>query len=197
MLNDLLLFKRTLLLWVLVLSTFTLYINAQAQVRQQYTGSNVILIGIESEKGLLEYRSDELQVRYNKEINKIECRLPVNTLYALNDSTPVDLAYSVLFGSKYPELVFLIDAPSDIVNAPKLNAEPNLQRATVEFQGTINETKVPVVFASDKGVINLSTSFVMVMGHFNATLPAPYIPFLNGRIHVAIRNARWLNNDRR
>ena len=168
--------RGAILLFLIVLNALITQVNAQDQARQQYTGSNVILVGLESAKGLLEFRSDDLQVRYNKEINKIECRLAVNSLYPLNDSIPPDMADHVLFGSKYPEIVFMIDAPADIVNSPRLSAEPNNRTATIEFQGTINEKRIPVIFASDKGIINLSTSFVLVMGNFNASLPAAYIP---------------------
>lgn len=192
-------YKQLTLIFGLLLMLFTLCIcslQANAQARQQYTGSNVILIGLESAKGIIDYRSDNLQVRYNEETQKIECRLPVNTLYALNDTVPANMAYNVLFGSKYPDVILLIDAPAEIINAPRVNAEPQLRRTTIVLQGTINETKIPVVFASDKGVINLSTNFDLSLGNFNATLPANYIPFLTGRLQVTIRNARWLSNLR-
>jgi hypothetical protein len=185
-------FRCVILLLMLILSSINLQVNAQG--REQYTGSNVILIGLESAKGLLEYRSDRLQVRYNKENSKIECRLPVSSIYPLSDTIPPEMAYQVFFGSKYHEVIFFIDAPADIINSPRINTEPQMRTAYIELQGTMNEKKVPVVFASDRGVINLSTNFDIVLGNFNASIPAAYIPFLNGRIQVAIRNARWLNS---
>lgn len=168
--------------------------KANAQSRQQYTSSNIILIGLEGANGLMEFRSDHLRVRYDKVNQRVECRLPVNSLYALNDSIPSEMAYEVLFGSKYPELVIYIDAPDEVLNAPRLTSEPQSRRATIELQATPNEKRIPVTYASDKGVITLSTNFDLRMGHFRATLPAQYASVLNGRILVTIRNARWLNN---
>lgn len=184
------LLQSFLLLFVLCVFTS----QAGAQTRQQYTGSNIILLGFESNEGIIEFGSDNLQVRYIQQTQQIECRLPVSSLYPLHDEVPADMAYDVMFGSKYPELVFYIDAPDEIINGPMLSQEAELTRATVEFQGTPNETKVPVMFASDRGVIVLSTSFDLRMSHFRATLPAKYLPLLTGRILIKIRNARWLNN---
>jgi len=178
------------LVFLLIQFTFT----AHAQNRQQYTGSNIIKIGFETPDGIIEFTSDHLQILYNEATRKLECRLSVNTLYTLNDTIPSDLAYEVLFGSKYPDFILIIDAPAEILNTSRINSEPQPRSTTIELQGTRNESRFPVAFASDNGVINLSTTFDIRMGHFRATIPAVYKPMLTGRLLITIRNARWLNN---
>lgn len=187
-------FKFIGFLMLMFLSISTYKSTVYAQTRELYTSENFVMISFEGLNGMLEYGSNDLQVRYNKATQRIECRIPVNSLFALNDTVPAELAYDVLFGAKYPDLLVFIDATSQIVNSPNLNAEPKMQRATVELQGKPNETRIPVVFASDKGYINLSTHFDLVMGNFQATIPSKYLPFLSGRIRVTIRNARWINS---
>jgi len=168
--------------------------EASAQIRQQYTGSNIILIGFETPEGIIDFQSEHLQVRYNKLTERLECRLPVNSLYPLHDSIPEDMAYEVLFGSKYPEMVFWIETPEAVQSEPSFTEEPVPTTVTIEFQGTPNQKKVPVVFASEEGYIILSTTFDMRMSHFRATVPAQYAPLLSGRLLIKIRNARWINN---
>jgi hypothetical protein len=167
---------------------------ATAQTRQHYTGSNIVLVGLESVDGILEFASDNLQVRYIQETKQIECRLPVATLYNLNPAISSDLAYEVLYGAKFPEIIFYINAPNEILNSPRINQDPKQSGVTIEFQGTPNETRIPVMFASEKGVIIFSSSFDFRMSHFRATIPAKYLSLLSGRVLINIRNARWLNN---
>lgn len=169
--------------------------GATAQTRQPFTGHNLITIVLEGPTARYEFTSRDLLVRYNHNTEQLECTLQIASLDAVTDSIPPNMAYEVLYGAKFPDLVFMIELPKEVVNRNRTFTEPHNRRASVTLQGTTNRTRIPVQLLQDKNSLAFSTSFDLMLDNFQASVPEKYLPFLSGRILINISNARWI--DRR
>ncbi|MEJ8755478.1 hypothetical protein WG947_00600 [Pontibacter sp. H259] len=166
--------------------------SASAQVRQPFTGNNIITVVLESPQGRYEFKSPDLLVRYNKNTEQLECSLLVNSLKPTSDTIPASMAYDVLYGAKFPELVFFIDVPEEIIRRGTPYPEPLSQRTNITLQGITNQTQIPVVFTADKRRVSFGTNFDLRLDNFEASIPARYMPVLTGRLLINIMNARWV-----
>ncbi|MCC9135999.1 hypothetical protein ACFSKU_16130 [Pontibacter silvestris] len=181
-----------------IFSTLLLFFichQTQAQSRvSAYTGSNTIIVNLEGKTGPYQYSSKDLLVRYNKATQKIECVLNLGSLYPTNENVPPTMAYDVLYGAKYPDLVLLIDAPAEKANASNnTNIYPESlgKKTSISLQGITNQTVIPVLFTPDRNTIFFSTNFDLMLDNFQASIPAKYLPILTGRIQIFINNAKW------
>ena len=165
---------------------------AQLQ-RRPYTGNNTILVALEGFGKRYEFISQDLLVRHNKETRRLECILPVATLVPLDDSIPPTMAYEVLFGAKYPELYIMIETPEQQAFTGRFIPANRGRTTSIELQGVNNETVIPVAFQPENNVFYFSTNFDLLLGNFQASIPAKYLPLLTGRILFSIERAQWIN----
>ena len=103
------------------------------------------------------------------------------------------MAYEVLFGAKYPELLISIAAPEAQLNAAVFVPATMNRTTTIVLQGINNETVVPIAILSDKNSFYFSTNFDLNLESFQASLPIKYLPVLTGRVLVSIDKAYWYN----
>ncbi|WP_161887972.1 hypothetical protein [Pontibacter russatus] len=161
--------------------------------REPYTGNNTILIAFEGQGQRYEFKSEQMLVRHNRDRHTLECVVPVATLVPLNDTIPPAMAYEVLFGAKYPELLISIAAPEEQLNAAVFVPSTTNRTTTIVLQGINNETVVPIAILSDKNSFYFSTNFDLNLENFQASLPVKYLPVLTGRVLVSIDKAYWYN----
>ena len=157
------------------------------------SGNNTILITLEGQSQRYEFKSDQMLVRHNRDRHTLECVVPVATLVPLNDTIPPAMAYEVLFGAKYPELLISIAAPDEQLNAAVFVPSTTNRTTTIVLQGINNETVVPIAILSDKNSFYFSTNFDLNLENFQASLPVKYLPVLTGRVLVSIDKAYWYN----
>jgi len=187
-------YVKTILLNLLFGLSFLLVFNGvvTAQTRLPYTGNNFITVVLESPQGRYEFKSPDLLVRYNKSTEQLECSLLINSLKPTSDTIPATMAYDVLYGARFPELVFFIDVPKEIIRRGTPYPEPLNQRTNITLQGITNQTRIPVVFTADKKRVSFGTNFDLRLDNFEASIPAHYMPMLTGRMLININNARWI-----
>lgn len=164
-----------------------------AQTRRPFTANNFITLVLESPNGRYEFKSSELLVRYNRLTDQLECSVLINSLLPTSDTVPPGMAYEVLYGAKFPELVFQIDVPEEIISSGKPFPEPLNQRTYITLQGVTNQTRIPVIFTPDKNRLSFGTNFDLMLGNFEASIPVQYLPYLTGRLLINISNARWID----
>ncbi len=167
--------------------------NAKAQLRTPFTGKNFITVVLEGSSGRYEFQSPSLLVRYNNSTEQLECRVQINSLLPTSDTIPPGMAYEVLYGAKFPELIFMIDVPEEIINSGNPYTEPLNQRTYITLQGTTNQQRVPVILAPDRNTISFGTNFELMLDSFQASIPIRYLPVLTGRLLINISNARWVD----
>lgn len=178
----------------LVLLYPLLCVQAVAQdERSPYTGNNTIIVALEGVEHRYEFISNQMLVRHNKERHSLECVIPVASLVPLSDTIPPAMAYEVLFGAKYPELLISIAAPVQQSNTGQFNPSSQNRTTTIRLQGVSNETVVPIAILSDKNSFYFSTNFDLMLGNFQASLPVKYLPVLTGRVLFSIDRAYWYN----
>ncbi|GAA4436123.1 hypothetical protein GCM10023188_28840 [Pontibacter saemangeumensis] len=165
--------------------------------RAPYTGNNTIIVALEGMGKRYDFISNQMLVRHNKERHTLECVLPVISLVPLNDTIPPAMAYEVLFGAKYPELLISIAAPVQQSNTGQFDPATRNRTTTIRLQGVNNETVVPVAFLADKNSFYFSTNFDLLLGNFQASLPIKYLPLLTGRVMFSIDKAYWYNLEQR
>lgn len=178
--------------FALLSSLFSAQAIAQDE-REPYTGNNTILIAFEGQGQRYEFKSEQMLVRHNRDRHTLECVVPVATLVPLNDTIPPAMAYEVLFGAKYPELLISIAAPDEQLNAAVFVPSTTNRTTTIVLQGINNETVVPIAILSDKNSFYFSTNFDLNLENFQASLPVKYLPVLTGRVLVSIDKAYWYN----
>ena len=184
------------ILRLIFLAMFSSLISARAiaqDEREPYTGNNTIIVTFEGLGQRYEFKSDQMLVRHNRDRHTLECVLPVSTLVPLNDTIPPAMAYEVLFGAKYPELLISIAAPEAQLNAAVFVPATMNRTTTIVLQGINNETVVPIAILSDKNSFYFSTNFDLNLENFQASLPIKYLPVLTGRVLVSIDKAYWYN----
>lgn len=181
-----------ILLFLLLCPLLCLPANAQDE-RSPYTGNNTIIIAFEGLGKRYEFVSNQMLVRHNKERHTLECVLPVASLMPLSDTIPPAMAYEVLFGSKYPELVISIAAPVEQSSTGQFNPSSTNRTTTIILQGVNNETVIPIAILSDKNSFYFSTNFDLELENFQASLPIKYLPLLTGRVLFSIDRAYWYN----
>ncbi len=184
--------KFILSFFFLVVVILGLSSHSEAQSRQPYTSSNYITIVLESPYGRYEFKSEQLLVRYNRLTEQLECSVLINSLLPTSDTIPPAMAYDVLYGAKFPEFIFQIDVPDDIINSGKPYPEPLRQRTYITLQGITNQTRIPVVFAPDRNTLTFGTNFDVMLDNFQASIPVRYTRILTGRVLINISNARWV-----
>jgi hypothetical protein len=184
------------LLFGLLFLLITLPRAAFSQTSVPYTSNNTIFITIEGFNSNYDFASKKLLVRYNKEIRKLECVLPFNTLVAANDSTPIVMAQDIFYASRFPELIVEIEAPVDRINAGDMSVSTKDSRFIMYVQGIPLEMTAPVQYTPDEKAITFSTSFDVLLERYRIVLPAKYVPRLTGRIFFTISNARWIDLHR-
>lgn len=177
---------------MLLLPLFRMEAFAQLE-REPFTANNTILVALEGIGQRYEFISKQLLVRYNKNTNKLECILPVASLIPVNAATPPAMAYDVLFGAKYPELRFLIEAPEQQAGTGHFTPANRGRTTSISLQGVNNETVVPVAFQPENNTIYFSTNFDLLLENFQASMPVQYLPLLTGRVLFSIERAQWFN----
>ena len=160
---------------------------------EPYTGNNTIIVAFEGQGQRYEFKSDQMLVRHNKDRHTLECVVPVATLVPLSDTIPTGMAYEVLFGAKYPELLISIAAPEEQLNAAVFVPATMSRTTSIVLQGVNNETVVPIAILSDKNSFYFSTNFDLNLENFQASLPVKYLPVLTGRVLLSIDKAFWYN----
>ncbi|WP_276495738.1 hypothetical protein [Pontibacter litorisediminis] len=186
--------KKLHLLYLLLLLTLLSATGTLAQRnRAPYTGSNRVLLALDGPAGRYEFVSDQMLVRYNKETQQLECILPVETLLPVQDSVPQNMAYEVLFGAKYPQLLITMAAPVQQINAGNLSPETLERRTSVRLQNVTRDLEAPVSFAPESSSLYFSTTLDLRLEDFQASLPVAYLPLLTGRLIITIDRARWIN----
>ena len=165
--------------------------------RAPYTGNNTIIVALEGMGKRYDFISNQMLVRHNKERHTLECVLPVVSLVPLSDTIPPTMAYEVLFGAKYPELLISIAAPVQQSNTGQFDPATRNRTTTIRLQGVNNETIVPVAILADKNSFYFSTNFDLQLGNFQASLPIKYLPLLTGRVMFSIDKAYWYNLEQR
>ncbi|TPE46028.1 hypothetical protein [Pontibacter mangrovi] len=163
------------------------------QNKTPYTGNNRVLVTLEGETGLYQFSSEQMLVRYNKQTQQLECLLPVSTLVPLQDTIPASMAYEVLYGAKYPQLLLTMKAPEQLINAGGFAPITMPRTVAVNLQGVLNETVIPVGFTSEKDVLFFTSTFDLMLDNFQATLPVAYAQLLSGRLRITIDRARVVN----
>ncbi|PTX14547.1 hypothetical protein C8N40_111213 [Pontibacter mucosus] len=182
---------RLLYLLLLPLFLFGLVANAQRN-RSPYTGSNRILLTLDGSDARYEFMSDQVLVRYNREMQQLECILPVETLLPLQDSIPRNMAYEVLYGARYPQLYITMAAPVQQINAGNLSPETVSSKVEVRLQNTTRNLQVPVTFSPESTSLYFTATLDLQMEDFQASLPVAYLPLLTGRFTITIDRARWV-----
>lgn len=177
---------------LLLLPLFSLKTQAQEN-RAPYTGNNTIVVALEGIGQRYEFVSKQLLVRHNKATHKLECVLPIASLVPLHSTTPPAMAYDVLFGAKYPELYIMIEAPEQQASTGRFTPANRSRTTSINLQGVNNETIIPVAFQPDKDTFFFSTNFDLMLGNFQASMPAKYLPLLTGRVLFSIERAQWYN----
>ncbi|WP_266205405.1 hypothetical protein [Pontibacter kalidii] len=188
--------KRNLhLLYLLLLLPLLLSATdaAAQRTRTPYTGSNRVLLTLDGHTSPYEFMSDQLLVRYNKDLQQLECILPVETLVPLQDTIPQNMAYDVLFGARYPQLYITIAAPEQQINAGNLSPETIRRKIAVQLQNTTQDMVVPISFSPESASLYFSTSLELRLSDFQASVPTSYLPLLTGRITITIDRARWVS----
>lgn len=183
--------KRFFLI-LLLLPMFSTDILAQEE-REPYTGNNTIVVALEGIGQRYEFVSNQLLVRLNKMTNRVECILPVSTLIPLDPAVPPTMAYEVLFGAKYPELIIMIEAPEQQANAGRYTPLNRGRTTSINLQGVNNETTIPVAFLPENDNFYFSTNFDLMLSNFQASMPIKYVPLLTGRVLFSIERAQWIN----
>jgi len=178
---------------ILLLLLYPLFYQpASAQnERAPYTGNNTIIVALEGIKHRYEFISNQLLVRHNEETHALECVLPIASLVPLNDTIPPGMAYEVLFGAKYPELLISIAAPEPQVSTGRYSPGTTERTTSINMQGVNNETVIPIAFLTDKNTFYFSTNFDLMLGNFQASVPVKYLPLLTGRVLFSIDKAYW------
>lgn len=171
--------------------------DANAQSRANYTSDNRVIVTLYGVTQPYTFTSNELLVRYNNTTQKLECILDVATLLPTAPTTPPTMAYDVLFGAKYPDLLLYIDAPVEKVNGSRLNPGSINKTTTVQLQGVANQTTIPLALAADRNAIVFNTSFDLMLDNFSASVPVQYFNLLTGRVMITINNAKWVGFDLR
>jgi len=184
-------------LWLLLSLLLSACLQVGAQTKTAYTSTNKILITLDGIERPYTYASDQLLVRYNRNTQKLECILNLATLYPINKTVPPALAYDVLFGAKYPELLIEIEAPVSKINAGNLYAETLQKKTQISLQGVTNRTVIPITFTPDRNGLFFSTSFELMLDNFQASIPAQYYPLLTGRVVISVTNAQWADIEPR
>jgi hypothetical protein len=164
-----------------------------------YTGNNRILVTLEGVGQRYEFISEHLLVRHNKDTQRLECILPVSSLVPLNDTIPAAMAYEVLFGAKYPEMLIGIEAPVQQFSGGRFEpATITMNRSTsIRLQGVNNDTIIPVAFLPDRNTLYFSTNFELMLDNYRASMPVKYLPVLTGRVLVSIERAHWFSLSQR
>lgn len=171
----------------------TMYAQAQDD-RTNYTGNNTIMVSLEGLDQRYEFISKQMLVRLNKKTQTIECVLPVASLLPVRAGIPPAMAYEVLFGAKYPELVISIWLPTRNAGTTSLTPFNEDRTASITLQGVNNETVIPVAVLPDADqAVYFSTNFDLMLDNFEASLPAKYLPLLTGRVMLSINKAYWYN----
>lgn len=183
---------------LLLLLSPLLCLQAYAQdERAPFTGNNTIIVALEGVGQRYEFISNQLLVRHNKETHALECVLPVASLVPLSNTTPPAMAYEVLFGAKYPELLISIATPELQAGAGRFDPALKDRTTSINLQGVNNETVIPIAFLEDNNTLYFSTSFDLMLDNFKASLPVKYLPFLTGRVLFSIDKAYWHNLGQR
>lgn len=185
--------KLRLLYLLLLLPLLLASETASAQrIRTPYTGSNRILLTLDGDSTRYEFLSDQLLVRYNKDLQILECILAVETLLPLQDTIPQNMAYEVLYGARYPQLYISMAAPVTQINASNLNPEALRRKVEVRLQNTTRTMEVPVSFMPENTSLYFTTTLDLQLADFQASLPTAYLPLLTGRLTITIDRARWV-----
>jgi hypothetical protein len=176
---------------VLVIMFVFISTNGNAQSTANYTSDNKVMVKFYGNNQVYTFLSDELLVRYNSVTQKLECILNVATLVPLNDSIPVNMAYDVFFGAKYPDLLLYIDAPVEKLNGSNLYPGSINKLTTISLQGVSKQTTAPLTLTSNRNSLVFNTSFDLMLDNFSASVPIQYYNLLTGRVMIAINNAKW------
>ncbi|MCJ8167378.1 hypothetical protein MKJ04_21230 [Pontibacter sp. E15-1] len=187
--------KKNILLFLALLPLCLLFQKeALAQNdRSAYTGNNTIRIDLEGIGQRYQFVSNQMLVRHNKETHRLECVVPVASLIPTNDSIPPDMAYEVLYGAKYPELLILIAEPEQQSSQGRFNPSTINRKTSINLQGVNNDTRIPVAYLKENTTIYFSTNFDLMLGNFQASMPVKYLPILTGRVLFSIEKAYWYN----
>lgn len=192
--------QRTIL-YTFAISLAVLFVltipHTHAQPRANYTSDNKVIVTLYGVKQPYTFTSNEMLVRYNSTTQKLECILDVATLFPVTPATPPTMAYDVLFGAKYPDLLLYIDAPVEKVNGSRLYPGSINKTTTVNLQGVANQTTIPLALTSDRNAIVFNTSFDFMLDNFSASVPVEYFNLLTGRVMITINNAKWVGFDLR
>ncbi|MCX2741805.1 hypothetical protein [Pontibacter anaerobius] len=165
--------------------------------REPYTGNNRVLLALDGYAGRYQFISEQVLVRYNKDLQQLECVVPVETLVPLHDSIPQNMAYEVLFGAVYPQLYITLAAPVQQINAGSLSPETRRLSAAVRIQDVTDDTVVPVSFVPENNSFHFSTTFDLNLENFQASIPVAYVPLLTGRLLITVDRAHWIDLKRR
>lgn len=175
-----------------VLLVLLAVVSVQAQEsRIPYTSNNNILISFEGQGGTYDFASGKMLVRYNENTRRLECLLPLVSLQAANDSTPIAMVHDVFFSSRYPDIYIEIEAPVEQINAGNRSRQTFNSRMYLNIQGINKEIVVPVTFTPDRNMILFSSSFELLLQEMRLKVPARYNSMLTGRILFTIHSARW------
>jgi hypothetical protein len=187
--------KNLRLLYLLLLLTLLLSAPEAAGQRNRtpYTGSNRVLLTLDGHAAPYEFVSDQMLVRYNKDLQQLECVLSLETLVPLQDTIPQNMAFDVLFGARYPQLYITMAAPEQQINAGNLGSETFRRKAVVQLQSITRDVVVPISFSPESSSLYFSTTLDLWLSDFQASLPVAYLPLLTGRVTITIDRARWVN----
>ncbi|WP_139307873.1 hypothetical protein [Pontibacter flavimaris] len=161
--------------------------------RTPYTGSNRVLLTLDGHSAPYEFVSDQMLVRYNKDLQQLECVLSLETLVPLQDTIPQNMAFDVLFGARYPQLYITMAAPERQINAGNLGSETIRRKTAVQLQSVTRDLVVPISFSPESSSLYFSTTLDLWLSDFQASLPVAYLPLLTGRVTITIDRARWMN----
>ena len=175
----------------LIFVVLVLALPAMSQTPAPFTTGNSTIVTIGGNTENYEHVSPELLVRYNQNTQNVECVLNVASLRPANLSAPLGLVQDVFFASKYPEFILEFKVPAENVTSERAGVQDLECRASVTFQGITNETVIPVQFTSNKQSLVFSSNFDIMIDNFQGSIPAKYLPILNGRITITIQNAQW------
>lgn len=182
---------HTFFLPLLLFGALLLPPKVLAQPVVNYTSGNNILLTLEGVAQPYNFTSSDLLVFYNRQTQKLECRLNLANLLPASDTLPATMAYEVLYGAKYPELFFSIAVPIEKINSRMPYPQTINSQISIMLQGVTNETVAAIQFSPDENAIIFGTTLNLLLENFQASIPAKYLPLLTGRLGLTIRSARW------
>ena len=158
-----------------------------------YSGQNEITLTLPGKAISYAYFSNQLLIRLDREARKLEFRVPIASFVPANTGSPQVLLRELLLASSFPDLVFRLDAPLDLLLSEQTQPDARLLKGVLITQGASRDIQTDMQVVPLPNQASLSASFRFSLSHPDVVLPVTYATMVEGMAEVVFQNARWLN----